>query len=233
VSAAPDTPLPVLRRHVLGLDLGQSADPTALAVLEDSEHWSPEAAGWEPRYAVRHLQRWPLKTKFPAIVRDVGETLRSKALRDPLLVIDGTGVGQAVGDLFEDVVGAVPMRRVIITAGSKVNFEDGTWRVPKKELVSVLQVLLQSRRITIARLPERETLVRELMAFRVKITAAMNETFESWRERDHDDLVLAVALAAWAAEDTAGGGAGVPFAVGQAPGYLELFHNRYDHPRGP
>ena len=24
-----------------------------------------------------------------------------------------------------------------------------------------------------------------------------NETFESWRERDHDDLVLAVALAIW------------------------------------
>jgi hypothetical protein len=24
--------------------------------------------------------------------------------------------------------------------------------------------------------------------------------FESWRERDHDDLVLAVALAAWLAE---------------------------------
>jgi hypothetical protein len=34
----------------------------------------------------------------------------------------------------------------------------------------------------------------------VKITEELNETFESWRERDHDDLVLAVALAAWAAE---------------------------------
>jgi hypothetical protein len=26
------------------------------------------------------------------------------------------------------------------------------------------------------------------------------ETLESWRERDHDDLVMAVALAAWVAE---------------------------------
>jgi hypothetical protein len=40
-------------------------------------------------------------------------------------------------------------------------------------------------------------LVTELRAFKVKITAAANETFESWRERDHDDLVLAVALACW------------------------------------
>ncbi len=29
----------------------------------------------------------------------------------------------------------------------------------------------------------------------VKVTLAGNEQFESWRERDHDDLVLAVALA--------------------------------------
>jgi hypothetical protein len=40
-------------------------------------------------------------------------------------------------------------------------------------------------------------LAQELRAFRVKVTAAGNETFESWREPDHDDLVLAVALAVW------------------------------------
>ena len=33
----------------------------------------------------------------------------------------------------------------------------------------------------------------ELQQFRVKITAAANETFEAWWERDHDDLVLALA----------------------------------------
>jgi hypothetical protein len=38
-----------------------------------------------------------------------------------------------------------------------------------------------------------------MAAFQVKITAAGNETFESWRERDHDDMVLAVVLACWAA----------------------------------
>jgi hypothetical protein len=42
--------------------------------------------------------------------------------------------------------------------------------------------------------------VQELLAFRVKVTASANETFEAWRERDHDDLVLAVATAAWVGE---------------------------------
>jgi hypothetical protein len=70
--------------------------------------------------------------------------------------------------------------------------------------VSVLQVLLGNRRLRVAEgLAEARTLQRELEAFKVKLTAAGNEQFESWRDRDHDDLVLAVALAAWAAESQA------------------------------
>ncbi len=69
------------------------------------------------------------------------------------------------------------------------------------ELVSVLQVLFQSRRLQVARrLPMASVLVKELENFRVKITVNANETFESWRERDHDDLVLAVAMATWLGE---------------------------------
>jgi len=38
-------------------------------------------------------------------------------------------------------------------------------------------------------------LTEELSLFRAKVTLAANETFEAWRERAHDDLVLALALA--------------------------------------
>jgi hypothetical protein len=44
------------------------------------------------------------------------------------------------------------------------------------------------------------TLKRELGTFSVKTTDSANETFESWREHDHDVLVLAIALATFAAE---------------------------------
>ena len=78
---------------------------------------------------------------------------------------------------------------------------EGGWHLPKKELVSVMQILLQSRRLQVARqLPMATVLVKELETFRVKVTTSANETFESWRERDHDDLVLAVAMAAWVGE---------------------------------
>jgi hypothetical protein len=71
------------------------------------------------------------------------------------------------------------------------------------ELVRCLQVLLRSRRLRVADLPERTALLREMRAFRVKITAA-HEPFEAGRRQDHDDLVLAVALAAWWGEQKAG-----------------------------
>jgi hypothetical protein len=90
---------------------------------------------------------------------------------------------------------------VTLTTGHEVTSGDSGLFVPKKELVSVLQVLLQLRRLRVARtLPDALLLVRELENFRVKVTTARTETFESWREGQHDDLVFAVALAAWVGE---------------------------------
>src|SRR5262249_55471850 len=94
------------------------------------------------------------------------------------------------------------LRPALITAGHAVTAgDDGSWHVAKKELVSGLQVLLQTRRLQIARaLPEADLLVKELQNFRVKVTVAANGVFEAWREGQHDDLVLATALACWWAE---------------------------------
>jgi hypothetical protein len=49
-------------------------------------------------------------------------------------------------------------------------------------------------------LPESAMLVRELAAFQLKVSAASKEELDAWREGAHDDLVLAVAVAAWLGE---------------------------------
>lgn len=183
--------------YTLGLDLGQAQDYTALAGLRTVA----QATGTLAEHECGLLRRWPLGTPYPTIVADVRKLLASPPLDKALLVLDYTGVGRAVADLFAPLGGRrVP---VTITAGSKATRDEDarTWRVPKKDLVSVVQVLLQGQRLHVAQaLPEAATLVRELLAFRVKITAHANETFEAWRESAHDDLVLALALAAWYAE---------------------------------
>jgi len=73
-----------------------------------------------------------------------------------------------------------------------------TWRVPKRDLVSAVQVGLQSRTLHIARdLPHAETLRDELVNFEIRITAAANDVYGAWRAGAHDDLELAVALSSW------------------------------------
>jgi hypothetical protein len=49
---------------------------------------------------------------------------------------------------------------------------------------------------------EGERLIREMSEMRVKVTAGRHEQYGVWREGEHDDLVLAVALACWAARKT-------------------------------
>jgi hypothetical protein len=178
--------------YTVGLDLGQVSDPTALAVLE--HRWDEG----EPAFDCPHLRRWPLGTPYPDIVRDVAGVLRTPALGGAALVVDGTGVGRAVVDLFS-AAGLAPVP-VTIHGGEQVTAdEQGGFRVPKRDLAGVLQVLLQGGRLRIARgLPAATLLAAELLNFRVKINLkTAHDTYEAWREGDHDDLVLAVALAAW------------------------------------
>ncbi len=179
-----------------GLDLGQAQDYSALAVLERAPGESGQA-----HYALRHLQRWPLGTSYTSICDQLARLFDEPPLLRSTLAVDQTGVGAAVVEMLRRSTIRAVLRPVLITAGHTTTVEGGIRHVPKKELVSVLQVLLQQRRLQVARsLPEAATLVKELETFKVKITTAGNETFEAWRERDHDDLVLAVAIAAFEAE---------------------------------
>jgi hypothetical protein len=198
---------------ILGLDLGQAGDYTALAVLEQT--W-PEPDDTTTHYDVRHLERMPLGTSYPEVVARVGQRVQALTALDAsaTLVVDQTGVGRPVVDLLRDA--ALPCRLVpiMITGGQTVTQieEQVGWvkeigfHVPKRDLVGVLAVL-QSERIHVARdLPEAQLLVQELLNFRVKISLTGRDSYgagEEWRDGAHDDLVLAVALAAWYGENPA------------------------------
>jgi Terminase RNaseH-like domain len=201
---APKEPPPETKvEYVVGLDLGQAQDYSALTVVERTA--PPDA---EPIYAVRHLHRWPLGTSYATIADDVAALVYRPELLGCRLAADRTGVGRAVVEMIDQALAdakgenrAADLVGILITAGHQTVREGHDWHVAKKELVSALQALLSSGRLKIApELALAETLVKELKAFKVKITVAGNETFEAWRERDHDDLVLAVALAVWLAD---------------------------------
>jgi hypothetical protein len=54
--------------YYVGLDLGQTTDFTALAVLQCTLPDPEESEAEPPEYALRHLKRFPLGTPYTEIV---------------------------------------------------------------------------------------------------------------------------------------------------------------------
>ncbi len=116
----------------------------------------------------------------------------------PRLLVDATGVGRPVLDLVRQARMPADVRGATITAGDALSRDGLDYRVPKADLVGTLQLLLGDGRLKwAATLPLRAELEAELADFRVKLTAAAHESYGAWREGQHDDLVLALALASW------------------------------------
>jgi hypothetical protein len=204
---------PSCEGYILGCDFGQANDFTALNVLEKhrEDKTTVEQKGFEPpayttttrtMFHLRHLQRLKLGTSYPDVVNIVGTMLKSlpQAKNAPALVVDATGVGRPVVDLMQKA-GLRPIA-VTITGGFDENrVLSNEWKIPKRNLVSTLAVLLQSGRLKVAPdLREAETFIGELSNFKVKISATGHDSYNAWRESIHDDLVLSVALAAWFGE---------------------------------
>jgi len=181
--------------YVLGLDLGKSQDYTALCALE--VHGQPPDA----TYHCRHLQRFKLGTSYPHIVSAVRELCRREPLlsNKPQLGIDQTGVGSAVVDIFKQAEINSHLEPILIHGGDQVAREGGTWRIPKRELVGVVQVALQTGSLKIAAdLAEVGILTQELQNFQVSISESGFDSYEA-RTGKHDDLVLSLAMALWLA----------------------------------
>ena len=178
-----------MSRFHVGLDLGQATDYTAIAVVEE--------AGDDLH--VRHLERFR-HTLYPDVADRVGALMDGPQLEGKTsLVIDATGVGPAVTDIFTKRGRA--FKAVKIHGGDAESREGSIYRVPKRNLVSALQAALQTGALKIASSLElAEVLRQELLNFRIKINIATgHDSYEHWREGDHDDLVLAAAMAVWSA----------------------------------
>mgnify|MGYP000844876999 CR=1 FL=1 len=206
-----------MKKYFVGLDLGQASDYTAISVVEvhptiytiqydgiDPEFRRPttftkEAAGVPVAHHVRHLERLPIGTAYPDAVARVKDLLQ-RLPAGTELIADHTGVGRAVTDmLFRE--GLTPVC-VTITGGDTVHRDGLYFRVPKRDIVSALAVALQNKRLKIAAaLPDTETLIAELLNFKIKVNLkTAHDSYEAWREGDHDDLVLSVGMAVWAAD---------------------------------
>lgn len=116
------------------------------------------------------------------------------------MLVDATGVGRPVIDLLRAAGLQCTLTPAVITGGISEGYADGFRHIPKRNLITGLQIALQRGDLQIAGgMKFGPALVTEMAEMRVKITSPGHEQFGAWREGTHDDLVFAVALACWGA----------------------------------
>jgi hypothetical protein len=222
------------RRFVVGVDLGQSRDFTAIAVAEARLELVGEdglPAGPPPLHRarfkvdtlieVRHLERVK-GVDYPEITQRILELVRRPELQaqqsylvhesdaflppsrrtrieKPDVCIDATGVGRPICDYLREQ--GLKFDAVQLTASGRPRMGGLYWNVPKRDLIGQMQVAAEAGWLyCTADSPLAETFVKELRNFRIKVNiSTAHDSYEAWREGDHDDLVLAVGMAVWAA----------------------------------
>ncbi len=209
----------------IGIDVGQIADPTAIAVAEAVEKGTGkfrynseripahvDETGWfhkphdadevmATHYNIRHIQRLPLGTSYPAVAVHIADMLCNTIFvhRHVRVLIDVTGVGRPVYEDVQKEISLRPEARLILVRpisfvhGEKYNRSLGT--LGKAYLVSRLQSLLQGGTVHAPDTPEVKVMLEELKVYQIKVDLDGNDTYGAMRVGEHDDLATALALA--------------------------------------
>jgi hypothetical protein len=200
---------------VLGLDLGQRRDPSALAVVEAVAEPTGRAvhvghiAGWgtcdrcrpemQDTFYVRSVGRLALGLRYPVIGERVAEVVFELNRRGvtPYLLADSTGVGVAGLDIVRAALvdADVLISAVTFTGGDKLRGNLGSPEIsmPKAVLVSRLQALLQTGRVRMPDNSRTRALAEELARYEVRISDAAHLQAGAFGAA-HDDLATALGL---------------------------------------
>jgi len=183
----------------VGVDLGQRRDHSAIAVVERRDARRPWGVSDFLGAEVIHAERLQLGTPYPEVVERVRQVLANGRLAGGAsLAVDATGVGAPVVEMMRRAGLGCEIAAVTITSGEREALSGGLYHVPKTDLMSGIQVLMERRQLRIAgAMREAMALKRELLSIRAKTQASQG--------REHDDLAMALALAIWRLGKKGGG----------------------------
>ena len=185
----------------IGVDLGQANDYTAVAVIEGLVYYD--------HYRCVALDRWRGEL-YPAIVKKVEDIVNSYMLagENVYLLVDRTGcVRPIVDEMFTHGLNPIG---VTITGLGEPSCEylnkwksRQAWAVPKRDLITNLVLRVQNRELTLLdHLPLAPALLAEMLSMTAKINSRTgNDSYGAEKAGEHDDLVTALSLAAWWAQN--------------------------------
>jgi hypothetical protein len=111
---------------------------------------------------LRHLERLPLGTPYQAVVERV-RAMVTRLAGQCSVTVDATSMGEPVMDLMRLRGMGCELTAVTMTGGERERFDGRGWNVPKQNLISGVQVLLEQSELKIARgMREAGRLVKEL-----------------------------------------------------------------------
>lgn len=195
---------------VVGMDLGQLQDYTAISVLRLIESTRDVTVGDSPdrrygafdkfiSFSLIHIERFQsgyieALDRVQAVMDHPDIMLDQKEL-----VLDVTGLGQPVLEMAWQR--GIETEAIVITGGESPHYADGKYFVPRTELISGLVSVYQAERIKIsADLEIKQLLIDELMSLQVKKRPSGEETYETAKSTQHDDLVMSLAMPIWLTE---------------------------------
>ena len=201
--------------HLIGVDLGRQNDFAAPVIFEDELVQKPVTRAPD-EIPVRYRDVPSLLTRiykgvdmsewrgvsYPMTAQRIKRIVDSPMIsRDYVLVVDSTGVGEAVIDMLRESYHLNPVG-VSFTSGNAVTMSPFGYNVPKRDLVVNLQVLFQMERVKIAEELELAVTFREQLRH---FTSTVNrrtghEGFGADSEIEFDDLPMAAAIVLWYAE---------------------------------
>lgn len=205
VLPCPDPAVTVIqgyRRFLVGLDIAQSIDANAFAIILDERmpRWTKYAQELGPRRrVVVRAERIPQMSyvELAQVVRNL--MLDESIAANSYLVVDAGGPGRAFCDLLN--TRSVQHTRMQIVGGDNEGEtkERGTTfnNVGKNLLLGSLNSSLHMRDLQIGEFPMRDELKNELESFEASIGTTGRMKIEGGTKAGHADIAMAAAMAHW------------------------------------
>jgi len=211
-----------MKEYVISVDIAKRRDYTSIMVFRDNPEIVDGVKSLDQpdkilhHYDVVHIEKFQGLT-YPEISQAISTVANHRNLSNNHdLIVDGTGVGEAVIDTLR-LSGHAPIP-IIFTSGGRVSeisapagsiFKNTGFQVapmlvvkeihvPKVDLVNAGRILVQQARVRVAQgIMWADEFKKQMMAFTGKVNETGRVKYEADKEEDHDDLVVCFLMAAW------------------------------------
>jgi len=190
-----------LEAFYIGVDLGRRISHSAIVVAAMVRHFSPHRnpATYEYESVLKaelcHVERVRLEEDYLRVLGRLTAVTKRLGVAHPgvdvNLVIDSAGPGPIAVEIVRAAGLDASVYPLVITGGDQPNqLKDGTQSVPRRDLITALRYAAELGRLTMAEnLEWGPALIAEAAAVQ----------YGASQQKEHDDLVLAAAMAVWKA----------------------------------